>query len=78
MNDEELATPHIEPGHYEHYKGKRYEVLGTALHTETLEPVVMYKPLYQTNVSFWVRPYEMFTDKAEHDGRLIPRFRKVD
>jgi len=31
----------LEPGLYEHYKGKQYEVVGVGLHTETLEPLVI-------------------------------------
>lgn len=35
----------IEPGRYRHYKGNEYEVIGTARHSETLEPMVVYRPL---------------------------------
>ena len=42
-----ISIPHLEPGSYEHYKGERYEVIGTALHSETLELMVVYRPLYE-------------------------------
>ncbi len=68
----------LTPGTYEHYKGKRYRVLGVGRHTETEELVVVYEPLYQSEVMFWVRPYAMFVGKLEKDGKLIQRFRKID
>lgn len=79
MTDEldKIEIPRIEPGVYEHYKGGRYEVIGVALHSETLEPVVVYKPLYETKAKLWVRPYEMFVEKVEVDGSSRPRFEKV-
>ena len=36
----------IRLGKYRPYKGKEYEVLGLANHSETLEPMVVYKALY--------------------------------
>lgn len=78
LTDENLPTPpSLQPGVYEHYKGKRYEVVGVSLHTETLEPLVVYRPLYDSRVSLWVRPYEMFIASVMVDGATIPRFRKV-
>jgi hypothetical protein len=78
MSDSELSVPTIEPGTYEHFKGKRYHVIGVALHSETQEPMVVYKPLYDSPSEFWVRPYDMFTETVERDGRIFPRFRKID
>lgn len=66
----------IKLGEYEHYKGHRYEVMGVARHSETLENLVIYKALYG-DLSFWVRPYEMFIDEVEINGERIPRFRYV-
>ena len=68
----------MEPGIYQHYKGNMYEVCGVGIHTETLEPLVVYKPLYESEVSFWIRPYEMFISKVNIDGKEIPRFKKID
>lgn len=70
----EIHTPELMLGIYEHYKGNKYEVIGVGLDTETTEPVVIYKPLYDSDVSFWVRPYAMFIDTVEVDGKTIARF----
>lgn len=53
---------------YKHYKGGEYEVLALAQHSETLEELVVYKALYQTEEKFhdvWVRPREMFEEQLE-------------
>ena len=42
-------------GVYRHYKGKQYEVIGFAKHSETLEDMVIYKALYSKRET-WVRP----------------------
>ena len=68
------SAPVIEPGIYRHYKNKPYQVVGVALHSETQEPLVVYKPMYETEIEFWVRPYAMFVDTVEIDGRIVPRF----
>ena len=68
----------IQKGIYEHYKGKRYEVLDVATHTETLEVMVVYKALYKGNFpegSLWVRPMAMFNENVTVDGKLVARFR---
>lgn len=81
MNDEFADMPSIEPGEYEHFKGKRYQVFGVAAHSETLEYLVVYKPLYTLpgrQPDFWVRPYAMFTETVKKDGQVIPRFKKVE
>lgn len=77
ISDAELKTPNLAPGIYKHYKGNRYEVVGVALHTETNEPLVVYLPLYESHVSYWVRPYAMFMSTVIIDGQIIPRFKKV-
>ncbi len=53
----------IEPGIYEHFKGQRYEVFGTARHSETEEVFVSYRKLYD-DYSYWVRPIEMFIERS--------------
>jgi hypothetical protein len=80
MSDEldSIVIPELEQGIYEHYKGNRYEVLGVALHSESLEPMVVYKPLYQTKAPLWVRSYEMFTGTVTVDGSEVARFVKID
>lgn len=63
------------PGIYRHYKGKEYQLLFTAKHSETLEDLVVYKTLYENNMSdLWVRPLEMFCENVEVDGKMVPRF----
>jgi hypothetical protein len=67
-------------GLYEHYKGNPYEVTGIAIHTETMEKLVVYKSLYESNYPYgstWVRPLSMFVEKVEINGELIPRFKYV-
>ena len=60
-------------GIYRHYKGQRYRVLGTAQHSETLEPMVVYQALYGEH-GLWVRPAAMFCETIELDGEPIARF----
>ena len=60
-------------GRYRHYKGKDYEVLGVATHSETREPLVVYRPLYGEG-ALWVRPLAMFTEQVTVEGRTLPRF----
>lgn len=67
------ALPTIQPGRYRHYKGGEYEVVGVVRHSESLEPLVLYRPLHG-NSGMWVRPFSMFLEPVEHDGRVQPRF----
>lgn len=71
-------VPELELGIYQHYKGKKYEVIGAALHTETQEPVVIYKPLYDAEAEYFVRPYNMFIDTVDINGVVTKRFTKID
>lgn len=65
----------MKPGKYKHYKGKLYEVIGTARHSETLEELVVYKALYQKEgENLWVRPLQMFLEEVEIEGIKKPRF----
>lgn len=73
-----MKTEQPKQGIYYHFKDpdKHYEVLGTAFHTETEEPMVLYKPLYETDQQYFVRPLDMFigeVDKPEL-GYAGPRF----
>jgi len=67
----------IKPGIYEHYKGGLYEVIGTALHSETLEEMVVYKHVYGNDQGLWVRPVSMWNELVEKDGVTVIRFRWV-
>lgn len=71
------ALPSITPGRYRHYKGNEYEVIGVVRHSESLEPMVLYRPLYNAT-GHWVRPYAMFLETVEHQGHRQPRFCLVD
>ena len=68
--------PEAKPGRYRHYKGGEYEVIAVARHSETLEPLVLYRPLYNES-GLWVRPYAMFYGDVEHNGRRQPRFARL-
>lgn len=63
----------ISPGRYRHYKGNEYQVIATARHSETEEPMVVYRQLYGDH-SLWVRPLAMFREQVEVEGRQVPRF----
>jgi len=68
----------IQKGLYAHYKGKSYEVIGLAYHSETLEEMVVYKALYKSKFgdhALWVRPRIMFEENVVVDGKEIPRLR---
>ena len=49
----------IQPGRWRHFKGKEYQVLGMARHSETLEQLVVYRALYGEG-GLWVRPAAMW------------------
>jgi hypothetical protein len=66
----------LKTGVYEHYKGKRYRVIGIAKQSETLEDLVIYESLYENKVSkLWVRPLSNFLEEVDVGGKKIPRFR---
>ncbi|MFA5355663.1 MAG: DUF1653 domain-containing protein [Candidatus Paceibacterota bacterium] len=67
----------IKLGRYRHYKGKEYEVLGIAKHSETLEEMVVYRALYGDN-ELWVRPLKMFTETVKVDGKEVLRFEYIN
>jgi len=68
--------PSTPTGRYRHYKGGEYEVIGVARHSETLEPLVVYRPLYNDS-GLWVRPHAMFFGDVVADGRPQPRFQRI-
>jgi hypothetical protein len=72
---EETLPPLIvtRPGYYRHYKNLLYQVLGTVRHSESLEPMTLYKALYGEQ-GMWVRPAAMFNETVEVNGVLQPRF----
>ncbi len=68
-----IKVPEIKSGLYRHFKGGEYEVIGLALHSETLEVMVVYKALYGQRLT-WVRPRSMFLETVMHEGKEVPRF----
>ena len=66
----------IKPGIYRHFKGNRYEVIGIASHSETMEPMVIYRALYGQQ-GLWVRPAAMWNEQVERDGYCGPRFQYI-
>lgn len=66
-------------GLYEHYKGKKYLVLGVAKHSETQEDLVVYVALYENDMAnLWVRPLAMFCEDVVVNGKKIARFKKIE
>ena len=69
-------------GKYKHYKGKLYEIIGIARHSETLEEFVIYKSLYDSEKfgknSLWIRPKNMFLEKVKINGKEVLRFEYIE
>lgn len=63
----------IKLGKYRHFKGNLYEVIGLARHSETMEPMVVYRALYG-EYGLWVRPASMWNETVERDGKTYIRF----
>lgn len=63
----------LQQGKYRHFKGKEYQVLCVATHSETLEKYVVYRALYG-ECGVWVRPLSMFTESVTRNGKTQPRF----
>ncbi len=73
----EEAAASIPPGRYRHFKGKEYEVIFIARHSETEESMVVYKALYGDG-SVWVRPADMWNETVEKSGKQYRRFYRLD
>lgn len=73
----EEAVQSIPCGGYRHFKGKEYEVIGIALHSETEEPMVVYRALYGEG-GLWVRPASMWNETVKRDGKIYRRFYRFD
>lgn len=67
----------IKPGIYRHFKGSHYEVIGMANHSETMEPMVVYRALYGEG-GLWVRPAAMWNEIVEKENYTGPRFQYVE
>lgn len=64
------------PGKYRHFKGMEYELIGIAKHSETLEPMVVYRALYGEG-GLWVRPAAMWNEIVDKPGYCGPRFQYI-
>ncbi len=64
-------------GHYQHYKGGEYDLIGIAKHSETLEELVIYRARYGDH-EYWVRPIAMFSDEVEINHQKFPRFKYLE
>ncbi len=67
----------IKKGIYKHYKGNLYELVDIVRHSETLEELVLYKPLYKSKEypnQMWIRPLKMFLENVDYNGKITPRF----
>lgn len=67
----------IQPGRYRHFKGNEYEVLYLATHSETMEPMVVYRALYGEG-GVWVRPAAMWNESVTRDGITCSRFTRIE
>ena len=70
-------------GRYRHFKGREYELLAIARHSETDEPMVIYRALYPcpdtpNGEGIWARPLSSWNSPAQIDGREVPRFAPVE
>ena len=63
----------VKLGRYRHFKGNEYEVIALATHSETGEPMVVYRALYGDG-GVWVRPERMWNESVERDGKVYQRF----
>lgn len=72
----EEAVASIPLGRYRHFKGNEYEVITIARHSETEEPMVVYRALYGEG-GVWVRPASMWNETVERDGKTYKRFEKI-
>lgn len=66
----------LKPGRYRHFKGKEYQLIGIARHSETLEEMVIYRALYGEG-GLWIRPVSMWNEQVERDGYQGPRFQFI-
>ena len=73
----EEAVQMIPPGRYRHFKGNLYEVIAIARHSETTQPMVVYRALYGEG-GLWVRPADMWNEEITRDGRTVKRFSRVE
>ena len=71
----------MDKGRYRHYKGGEYEVIDFGVFESTLEEVVIYTQLYDSDDypagMVWVRPQKVFEEEIEVEGKKVRRFEKI-
>ena len=67
----------LKKGKYRHFKGMEYELIGVARHSETLEPMVVYRALYGEG-GLWVRPASMWSEWVDREGYHGSRFQYIE
>lgn len=77
MEGERMDTDDFRPGRYRHFKGREYELLYVARHSETGEDMVVYRALYGA-FGVWVRPAGMWNELVEREGRRVKRFTYIE
>ena len=68
-----MLYPDIPRGRYRHYKGRYYQLIDIAMHSENEQPHAVYRCLYD-DYSLWLRPWSMFNESLIIDGKSVPRF----
>lgn len=66
-------------GNYKHYKGKRYEVIGLAKDSQSLQDFVVYRPLYKNKYKdcLWIRPKKEFLGTVIINSKVKKRFEYI-
>ncbi|MBE7020561.1 MAG: DUF1653 domain-containing protein [Ruminococcaceae bacterium] len=64
-------------GKYKHFKGREYELIDVVTHSETMEKMILYKPLYNDS-GMWVRPASMWDEEVVYNGCKVKRFTYIE
>jgi len=82
MNNNPMPLPDGVPHtgeKFRHYKGEYYEVVFLALHSNSDEWMVVYKPLYENPIApYFTRPLHEWDERVEWEGQYVKRFVHID